>query len=284
MMVVVGKTSFIAREFLATQDKAFTTAVGHTELGKIKHIPNITCIINFAFASDLYNGFYLPELDIDKKLAVFAAAHGIHYVMMSSRKVYSVEHQWGAREDALSTGQDNYGKNKIRIEQELSQLLGSKLTILRPGNVLGFERQSGRTRFGAYMLNQLADTGEIRLTISPLVRRDIVPVDYFCEVLAQVVEKKPTGVINVGAGQAVAVGQIARSILEGFGRGQLIAESTKITDEFQLDSGRLALELGLKCGVERVVKFSKSLGVQLKEEVERNVSRNSKYGVLHHIR
>lgn len=274
MIVVVGKTSFIAREFLATQDSATITALGHAELGKIKDIPNITCIINFAFAPELYNGIYELELDIDRKLGAFAAARRIHYVMMSSRKVYNAECQWGAREDALVAGQDSYGKNKILIEQELVQLLGSRLTILRPGNVLGFERQLGRTRFGAYMLNQLADKNEIKLTISPLVRRDIVPVDYFCEVLVQVVKKKPSGVINVGAGQAVAVGQIARSILEGFGRGQLIAESTKITDEFQLDSGRLASELGLTCGVERVVKFSKSLGVQLKEEIERNVSRN----------
>ena len=274
MIVVVGETSFIAREFLATQDRAATVAVGHAELGNIKDIPDITCIINFAFAPELYIGTYQSELDIDRKLGVLAAARGIHYVMMSSRKVYNPEYQWGVREDALATGQDSYGKNKIRIEQELVQLLGSKLTILRPGNVLGFERQLGRTRFGAFMLNQLADKDEIKLTISPLVRRDIVPVDYFCEVLGQVVEKKPTGVINVGAGQAVAVGQIAQSILEGFGQGKLIAESTKITDEFQLDSGRLASELGLTCGVERVVKFSKSLGEQLKEEIERNVSRN----------
>ena len=274
MIVVVGKTSFIAREFLATQDGASTTSVGHAELEKIKNIPGITCIINFAFAPELYNGIYQPDLDIDKKLGVFAAAHGIHYVMMSSRKVYNADCQWGAREDALATGQDSYGKNKIRIEQELVHLLGTKLTILRPGNVLGFERQLKRTRFGAYMLNQLADKNEINLTISPLVRRDIVPVDYFCEVLGQVVKKKPTGVINVGAGQAVAVGQIARSILEGFGRGQLIADSTKITDEFQLDSGRLASELGLTCGVERVLIFSKSLGVQLREEIEKNISRN----------
>jgi len=274
MIVVVGKTSFIAREFLATQDRAATTAIGHAELGKIKDIPNITCIVNFAFAPELYNGVYQPEADIDRKLGAIAAERGIHYVMMSSRKVYSAECQWDAREDALATGQDSYGKNKIRIEQELVQLLGSKLTILRPGNVFGFERQVGRTRFGAYMLNQLVEKDEIKLTISPAVRRDIVPVDYFCEVLGQVVKKKPSGVINVGAGQAVAVGQIARSILEGFGRGKLIAESTKIADEFQLNSGRLALELGLTCGVERVVKFSKSLGEQLKEEIERNGSRN----------
>jgi len=274
MIVVVGKTSFIAREFLATQDRAAVTAVGHAELGKFKDIPKITCIINFAYAPELYNGPYQPELDIDRKLGKFAATQGIHYVMMSSRKVYNADIQWGAREDALATGQDNYGKNKIRIEHELVQLLGSKLTILRPGNVLGFERQVGRTRFGAYMLNQLADKNEIKLTISPLVRRDIVPVDYFCEVLGQVVKKKPSGAINVGAGEAVAVGQIARSILEGFGRGKLITESANVIDEYQLDSGRLASELGLTCGVERVVKFSKSLGVQLKEEIERNVSRD----------
>ena len=274
MVVVVGNTSFIARKFLALQDSTTIVSVGYAELSKIKDINNITCIINFAYAPELYHGPYQSELDIDKKIGTFAATHGVHYVMMSSRKVYHPDCQWGAREDSLATGQDIYGKNKVRIEQYLSQLLGSKLTILRPGNIFGFEYDLKRMRFGAYMLNQLADKHEIKLTISPRVRRDIVPVDYFCEVLDQVVKKKPSGVINVGSGQAIGVGKIAEAILKGFGRGKLIAESSMILDEFELDSGRLASELGFICGIERVVEFSTSLGQQLKKEIEKNDSKN----------
>lgn len=268
MIVVIGKTSFIARQFLATHDRATTIAVGHAELGKVKNIPDITSIINFAFAPELYNGIYQSELDIDRKCGAIAAERGIHYVMMSSRKVYNDECQWNAREDALAKGQDSYGKNKIRIEQELVQLLGSRLTILRPGNIVGFERQLGRTRFGAYLLNQLANKGEIRLTVSPHVRRDIVPVDYFCEVLNRVIEKKPSGIFNVGAEQAVGVGQIASWMLEGFGGGTLTAESTEVTDEFQLDSSKLKSKFGLSCSVEHIAQFSRGLGEKLREEID----------------
>ena len=158
------------------------------------------------------------------------------------------------------------------IENQLQQILGSKLTILRPGNVFGFERQYGRTRFGAYLLNQLAEKNEIRLTVSPLVRRDVVPVDYFCEVLRRVVERKPSGVINVGSGKALEVGKIALSILEGFGRGQLIAESEVVVDEFQLDSSRLYSEFGLSCDPERILQFSRKLGAMLRNEIDKHGS------------
>lgn len=274
MILVVGRSSFIAREFLKTSDQVSIVSVRHFELEKIWNISNIDCIVNFAFAPGMYTDAYSPEIDVDRKLGAFAAARGIHYVMMSSRKVYGASVQWNAREEALVTGQDAYGRNKIRVEQILQEMLGSKLTILRPGNVFGFERQPGRTRFGAYLLNQLADNGEIRLTVSAHVRRDLVPVDFFCQVLRKVVAKKPSGIINVGGGQAVEVGQIASSIIEGYGRGKLIADSTNVVDEFQLNSGRLTSELGLTCGVERIEQFSKELGLKLKNEVESNGSRH----------
>lgn len=273
MIVVIGATSFLAREFLDMPHKYPIVALSHFELERLNDIEFIECIVNFAFPPIFYTNEYNPELDIDLKIARFAAGREIHYVMISSRKVYCKDNQWNAHENSPTLGKDVYGRNKLLIEGSLRHYLGNNLTVLRPGNVFGFERQIGRVRFGSYLLNQLENYGEIRLTISPFVRRDVVPVDYFCEVLHKVVAKKPTGIINVGSGQAVEVGQIVSSILEGFGRGRLINTSNEVVDEFQLDSGRLASELGLTCGVERIMQFSKSLGAKLKKEIEINVPR-----------
>ena len=273
MIVIVGAASFLARVFLQLPHKFSIVTLSHSELERVHDIPDIECIINFAFAPDLYTQAYRPELDIDAKLGGYAAERGIHYVMLSSRKVYSHDAQWNALEDAQATGQDAYGRNKRQIENSLSQLLGNRLTILRPGNVFGFERQPGRTRFGAYLLNQLANNGEIRLTLSPFVRRDVVPVDYFCEVLQEVVVRKPSGIFNVGAGHATEIGRVALWMLEGFGRGKLIVDSAVEVDEFQLDSSKVATEFGLSCNAVRIQQFSKKLGSLLKAEIEKNGPR-----------
>lgn len=271
MILVVGKNSFLAKEFIGKSKDISLRAISHAEIDNLEVFQDITCIVNFSFSPLLSLQHYDRELDVDAQLAHIASDEGIHYVMLSTRKVYQETIQWSASEDAHVTGSSIYGKNKLRIEENLTKVLGSGLTILRPGNVFGYERQPERIRFGAYLLNQLADTGAIRLTISPFVRRDVIPVDYFCEVLREVVIRKPGGVINIGAGESLEIGRIALWIIEGFGSGRLIVEAPVECDEFQLDTERLKSEFGLSCGRERVAEFSRELGRRLRRDMRRDV-------------
>lgn len=149
-----------------------------------------------------------------------------------------------AREDQPSTGIDVYGANKARIERELQALLGPRLAILRPGNVVGYEPIPGRGRFAAYLQNQLAASGTIRLTVSPATRRDLVPIGFFCRVVREVALREAQGIFNVGAGEATEVGQAARWLIDGYGSGEILANCESRDDEFQLDTTRL---LGLVC-------------------------------------
>lgn len=268
MILIVGGNSFLAKEFLAASKGLSLTCIRHTEIDKLDTFNEVECIVNFSFAPTLYSSAYDLSLDIDSKLGAFAADHGIHYVMISSRKVYHQDAQWNAQEDSLATGLDVYGKNKLHIEKRLIKTLGTNLTILRPGNILGYEIQPGRNRFGAYLLNQLAKDGTVHLTVAPSVRRDVIPVDFFCDVLHAVVIKKPSGIMNVGAGESVEVGAVALRMIEGFGGGQLVIDHPEVHDEFQLDSSRLKNELGLTCGQEQVTLFAKSLGARLRGEME----------------
>ena len=246
-------------------------AIGHAEVVDERVLEGVSCIVNFSFSPILCEQNYVSSLDVDARLARAAAETDAHYVMISTRKVYQEKIQWGAKEDAHATGSDIYGRNKLRIEADLTKVLGGRLTILRPGNVFGYERLVGRKRFGAYLLNQLANSGDIRLTVSPFVQRDVVPVDFFCEVLREVIQKRPAGIINVGAGVSVEVGRIALWLIRGFGAGRLIVESTVETDEFLLDVERLRALLGLHCGRERIAEFSVELGRRLRRELRCNV-------------
>lgn len=246
-LLVIGRNSYLAREFLERHPDLPLRAVGHHQAGDPAAYEDVACVVNFAFASEMHDLPYQAALDIDASAAQRAASLGIHYVMMSSRRVYEEGMQWNAAEDTAVSGLDQYGRNKLRIETDLRKLLGERLTILRPGNVFGDEAVPGRKRFAAYLQNQLLETGRIHLTVGPQTRRDLVPVEFFCRVLREAMLRRVPGTFNVGAGRATTVGDAARWLIEGFGAAHLEVESDRRADEFLLDSAKLARVFGLAC-------------------------------------
>ena len=267
-VVVVGRGSFLAREFVARHGDVVAAALGHAEADK-RALAGASAVVNFSFAPELHRERYAEALDVDRRLAA-ALEPQAHYVMISSRRVYPAAGQWNAREDQPATGIDVYGANKARIERELQALLGSRLTVLRPGNVVGYEPIPGRGRFAAWLQNQLLASGRIRLTVAPATRRDLVPVGFFCRVVREVATRRVGGIFNVGAGAATEVGQAARWLLQGYGSGELVAESESREDEFQLDVSRLRSVLGLACPAGELEAALREAGRRLAAEKVRS--------------
>jgi dTDP-4-dehydrorhamnose reductase/UDP-glucose 4-epimerase len=265
-LLVVGRGSFLAREFLASGHAEGARTVAHVQADDARVYDGVRCVINVAFAPALHDAAYDPALDVDAVVAKHAVARRIHYVMMSSRRVYQRAMQWNASEAAPAIGLDAYGRNKLRIESALRELLGERLTVLRPGNVVGYEPIPGRMRFGAYLQNQLLETGRIRLTVHPTVRRDLVPVDFFCRVLGAACSRRISGTFNVGAGHATEVGRAAEWLIEGFGAGDLLTEGAQGGDDFQLDSSRLAAVFGLACPADALERTMRDAGRRLGKE------------------
>jgi dTDP-4-dehydrorhamnose reductase/UDP-glucose 4-epimerase len=263
LVLIVGGGSFLAREFATLYPEFPARFIGHGKIDDPFVYEGVSTIVNFAFAPEMYSQDYDRSLGIDLSIAKHAMRHGIHYVMISSRKVYQQDAQWDAQEDSPVFGMDFYGRNKLRIERNLKEILGDRLTILRPSNIIGFETIPGRQRMGAFLLNQLAQTERIHISLSPFVRRDIVPVNYFCAVLRKILQKRPSGIYNVGAGEATEIGQVALWMIEGFGRGQLVVENSQVADEFQLNSTRLKEVTGLSCGRSEVARYCRDLGSRL---------------------
>jgi dTDP-4-dehydrorhamnose reductase/UDP-glucose 4-epimerase len=66
-------------------------------------------------------------------------------------------------------------------------------------------------------------------------------------VLARIAAAPPGGILNVGSGIALPTGRLALWVLEGFGRGELVIESTVEKDPFVLDVSRLTRLCGRPC-------------------------------------
>lgn len=261
--IVVGRSSLLAREFAARHADIVLRVLGHAEAGDAAAYEGAQCVVNFALAPGLETLPYDPALDIDLRIAQRASQRGIHYLMISSRRVYAAAAQWNAVESLPTPGMDAYGRNKARIEGELRAHLGDRLTILRPGNVVGYEPVAGRRRFGAYLQQQLLAHGRIRLTVDPAARRDLVPVEFFCQAVREAALRRLPGAFNVGAGRATRVGDAARWLMMGYGSGELQVEATQPADEFQLDCTRLRDAFGLACGEGAVEQALREIGRRL---------------------
>ncbi|MGQ0512035.1 MAG: NAD-dependent epimerase/dehydratase family protein [Betaproteobacteria bacterium] len=262
-LLVIGRRSWLAREFASRHGDLAPRVIGHDEVDQPEHYEGVTSVVNFAFHPALHEGPYQTALDIDARAARHAAGRGARYVMVSSRRVYTRAAQWNAAENADASGLDDYGRNKARVEAGLRDLLGARLTVLRAANVIGFEALPGRARFAAYLQNQLRAHGRIRLTVSPETRRDLVPVAFFSSVLRAVILDGRGGTYNVGAGRAPRIGDAAAWLIEGYGSGTVESGTAAVTDEFLLDSARLQRDLGLACAEGAVAETLREAGRRL---------------------
>lgn len=240
--VVVGAGSFIARSLAALPECTSYRFLPHSAARDERAFDGASCILNCALDPRWRREDCPPGEDLDLRLGALASRRGAHYVMLSSRKVYHPDHQVGAAEDAPLAPADAYGRNKLRAEQGLRDLPGGRVSILRVGNVVGWE--PGRGTFMGAMLSSLRREGRITLDVNPFVERDFLPVETFARRLAAVLRHRPAGTWNLGAGEAVPVGRLALWLIEGFGRGGLTVASLREADAFRLEVAALAARLG----------------------------------------
>jgi hypothetical protein len=116
-VLVVARSSFLARKFRARNPDIAIRAVGHDE-NDLSAFRNADTLVNFSFAPELHRDPCSAALDVDRRIAA-AIGRDSHYVMISSRRVYAAGSQWNAREDQPAHGIDTYGANKVRVERVL---------------------------------------------------------------------------------------------------------------------------------------------------------------------
>jgi UDP-glucose 4-epimerase len=265
-VLVVGRHGFLAQHFLSAPGTAQVEAISHEQIEQPGLLDGIGCVINFTrhplAASDEYR---IEQTDTDLRLARRFGDRDVAYVMLSSRKVYAPAPTPLAETAPTGPG-DAYGRNKLAVEQALQSLLGERLTVLRLANIFGYERTAGRNTFMSISLEHLAREGRIHYAMSPFVERDFLPVEALVRVLARVVDAPPGGILNLGSGIGLPAGRLALWMLEGFGRGELVIESTEEKDAFVLDIGRLEALYGRPCSFEDLRDACLAIGRRLAQE------------------
>ena len=119
-VLLVGKNSFIGGNFIALEGPTLSLhAVSHSEIESVD-FRKYDCVVNTAYQWSYFNTAYSEERDFSLQVARKVAAHGAHgahFVMMSSRKVYGTEDPVSGSRDGPSqcrgllwTQQYNYGR------------------------------------------------------------------------------------------------------------------------------------------------------------------------------
>jgi len=224
-------------------------------------------VVNCALTPAYRTGPYDQANDLERQSAAVARERDARVLMLSTRKVYRDDVQWGAREDdPVQTDGVGYGPNKARTEAWIRDALGAKALIVRLSNVFGFEYTSGaggRTSFFGQMLHRLRHEGEILFDMSPATRRDFIAAEATAHALVAAVSSGMGGVFNLGSGSAVPCGDIAQAVISGYGDGHLRSVDD-VRDEFFLDNSKWSSAFGRTGNAASSLEVAKGFGRRLR--------------------
>lgn len=256
--LIIGNNSFIGKS--AYQIINNTKKISYSDIDKI-NLKEYNVILNCSMSEQYRNESYNEDNDLDIKLARIAEKSNIHYVMISTRKVYGISNSVTTyNERSELNPSDRYSENKLITEYKIKEMLDS-YTILRPSNVFGYE--PGRKSFMGFCMNQLKDSNKIVYDVSANTIRDFIDVNTFSKVLNRVCELKVKGLYNVGSNFGLSVGDVSKYLIKGYGSGQLIADSDKTFDQFILDNTKIKSELGINIDIVDFEKIIVELGSKL---------------------
>lgn len=264
-ILIIGKNSFLATEFIKKLEIWQYEALSYREALARKNFEGISCIINFAYHPFLASNSYKEEFDIDFLIRNKILKTNIHYVMISSRRVYGQNHGWNSSENDKPAPTEYYGINKQLTENKLLEIKPNAITILRVCNVIGKELNPDRLRMGSYLINCLLTKGKIEISYSLESKKDVISSDFLSQVLYWVSCNTPEGIFNIGSGCSQAIGSIAKWMINGFGDGEVLSFSDVVVDNFQLDTSKFFQLSGLKESSMELEKFIINLGREIRQ-------------------
>lgn len=256
--LIVGKNSFIGKS--AHRNIINAEKISYQDIDNV-NLKNYDTILNCSMMDDYRNHAYSEDNDVDIKLARIAEQAKLHYVMISTRKVYGISNSLAKyHERSELNPSDRYSENKLITEYKIKELTDC-CTILRSSNVFGYE--PGRKSFMGFCMNQLIDTNKIVYDISANSVRDFIDVDTFTKVLNHICQLKAKGLYNVGSNVGLSVGDVSRYLIKGYGSGEFIADSDKLFDQFILDNSKIKNHLGISIDIidfeNTIIEFGKKL-------------------------
>lgn len=266
-ITIIGKNSYLGRSLAEHAGGPDWQFLSHDEaFERTDWLESTRTVFNLAYHPDLKTGRYDPDKDIDRKLAEKVAEKDIHYVMASSRLVYGfAPDDLILREDMEPAPETPYAKNKYETEKALAEILPpERLTILRMGNIIGFE--PGRKSFMGQALTKLQEDGRMEFDIAPDAIRDFLPVTYWAEIVSAVLQAPKPGIFNVGSGLGTTTDDIASWLMEARGQGRAHYTALSYDGQFILDMSKTSAAYEFEAVSKALLKiYVQSLGRRLKQ-------------------
>lgn len=236
-VIVFGKNSFLGKKFIETTKKDISY-YSYKEIDDID-FNKYDIVLNFSFNPAFYKNKYDQSKDFDKIILEKISSKNCHYIMISSRKVYGMHNHFDIKETDPINPSDYYGENKAIIENFVSKM--NNYTIIRPSNIFGNE--INRLSFFGIMLTNLKKKGIISFNMNPFTVKDFIFVNDFCKYIDLFIEKTPIGIYNLGSGYRTMIGELAMGVIQGYGSGDLICNSPKLSDQFSLNLEKLKKDI-----------------------------------------
>lgn len=240
--LVVGKSSFIARNLSDDFDKIPYHELSTVDLGKYDVV--INCALDPLYKTTKYS----ETIDVDFEVGVKACQSNCHYVMLSTSKVYGNSSELRVYDESSHLNPSDYhGVNKVTTEVKLLSAFPNQVTILRGSNIFGLEY--GRNSFVGYCMSQLVNEGKIKLTLSEKTKRDFLFVEDAAKIIESICIKKPIGIFNLSSNYGLEIGQAIKNLINGYIHGGILEKNGfELQRQFILDNSKLKNSLNIDIG------------------------------------
>lgn len=266
-ILLIGKRSTLSKIYVKKSRIKNFDIFSHRDLKKINY-SKYSHLINFSFSPKLMSLPYRKEIDIDKKLAIMAKENNIIYIFLSTRYVYSKSNIIPASEKIKRLKpENNYGKNKLKIEKHLKKTLKKNLLILRLGTFLFLKLSSKGKLFSEKMLYSLYQKKLIFFDFKNNIYKDFITDDHFVENLDYLIKKKVTGLYNLSSGIPIFPKDIAANVIKTFHKGKIVFENkNRKAYSFLMSNKKIINKTGIILNKKKILDFCREMGKKLKHE------------------
>ncbi len=245
--ILVGKNSFLSQNFSSflRKKKIKYLSISYNKFIKLSHerLKDYEAILNFSTNNDFVRKKYAVKNDFDLKIAKMIKKTNIRFISFSTSKVYKSAPN--LKEESLKKPLTNYGKNKLKSENEIKKIL-SNFVILRVSNIIGRNLKKNKRKVTMTFFDIIRTNLKKNKIIIPKNNffKDFIFIEDFCIVLHKILFKKIKGSYNLSSGRKTYLHSIAKMI--SFITRIPITYNKEITDSFTLSNFKLLRALKIR--------------------------------------
>ncbi len=222
-VLITGASGFIGSYFMKNYKDKFmiqTFSFRNNDFDVLK-LNQIDVVVHLSALVHQMDGASKEEyerVNVSQTLALAAKAkdQGVkHFVFMSSIKVYGEENDKPYTEETPCNPQDEYGKSKLKAEQELQKLENDdfKVSIIRTPIVYGYGVKANIKNLVNLVKNvPILPFGKIEN------KRSMVYIGNLCYLIDEVIKQEQSGIFLASDDESVSTTKLIEMIANGLGR------------------------------------------------------------------